>query len=88
MYPYSLIEERFGGGPIHTIVMANPVAEAVLLIQRGFWFNTTDNTTVAESFPPDLWARGFIMLGVCLVLLVVAQWVFSRLESRVPELLI
>jgi len=86
MYPYAIITERFGTGPIHTIYMANPVAEAVLLIQRGFWWTTTDES-YALSFPDDLWRRGFIMLGVCLVLLVLAQWVFSSLEGKVPELL-
>ncbi|MEO5853486.1 MAG: ABC transporter permease [Nocardioides sp.] len=86
MYPYAIITERFGTGTIHTIYMANPVAEAVLLIQRGFWWTTTDESLEA-NFPPDLWQRGFIMLGVCLVLLAVAQWVFSRLEGKVPELL-
>ncbi len=86
MYPYEIITERFGTGTIHAIYMANPVAEAVLLIQRGFWFTTTDET-IAENFPVDLWQRGFIMLGVCLVVLVISQRVFSRMEGRVPELL-
>lgn len=87
MYPYSLIDDRFGGGLGHTIYMLSPVTEAVLLIQRGFWYTTTDETTYAESFPPDLWSRGFIMLAVGLVLLAVAQWVFTRLESKVPEMM-
>lgn len=86
MYPYEIITERFGTGTIHAIYMANPVAEAVLLIQRGFWFTTTDET-IAENFPVDLWQRGFIMLGACLVVLVISQRVFSRMEGRVPELL-
>ena len=65
--------------------MANPLAEAVLLIQRGFWWTTTTRRT--SLLPADLWQRGFIMLGVFLVLLVFAQWVFTRLEGKVPELL-
>ncbi len=88
MYPYSMITERFGTGWPHDLVMANPLAEAVLLIQRGFWWTTTTSEPYSKSFPPDLWQRGFIMLGVCVVLLAFAQWVFSRLEARVPELLI
>lgn len=86
MYPYALVAERFGTGWKHDLVMANPVAEAVLLIQRGFWWNTTDER-YADSFPADLWERGFIMLGICLVLIFFAQWVFSRLEGKVPEML-
>jgi ABC-2 type transport system permease protein len=87
MYPYELIATRFGGVPwVHTLYMANPVAEAVLLIQRGFWWTTTDET-LADNFPDDLWQRGFIMLAVCVVILGIAQLVFSRLEGKVPELL-
>lgn len=86
MFPYALLTERFGTGAIHSLILANPVAEAVLLIQRGFWWNTTSEP-YDSAFPDDLWQRGFIMLGVCLVLLAVAQWVFSRLEGKVPELL-
>ncbi|SDC22809.1 ABC transporter permease [Nocardioides lianchengensis] len=86
MYPYSLIESKFGGGWVHTIVMANPVAEAVLLMQRCFWWTTTEES-YAESFPDDLWQRGAIMAAVGIVLLFVAQRVFSRLEGRVPELI-
>ena len=39
----------------------------------------------AAEFPPDLWTRGFIMLGFCLVFVVFAQRVFTRLEDRFPE---
>ena len=87
MYPYSMVTERFGTGWVYHVIMANPLTEAVLLIQRGFWWTTTTEP-YDKSFPDDLWQRGFIMLGVCAVLLVFAQWVFSRLEGRVPELLI
>ncbi|WP_244929539.1 ABC transporter permease [Nocardioides sp. W7] len=87
MYPYSMIEAKFGGGIGHTIYMMNPATEAVLLMQRGFWYTTTDQTTYAESFPDDLWSRGLIMLAIGLVLLVVAQWVFTRYESKVPEMM-
>jgi ABC-2 type transport system permease protein len=87
MYPYAIVKERFGGYPVvYAIYMWNPVAEAVLLIQRGFWWTTTD-APYDTSFPPDLWLRGFIMLGFLLVLIAFAQWVFSRLEGKVPELL-
>jgi ABC-2 type transport system permease protein len=86
MYPYEIITERFGTGWVYTLYMANPVAEAVLLIQRGFWWTTTDEV-YGDNFPADLWQRGFIMLGVCLVVLGIAQLIFSRLEGRVPEMM-
>jgi ABC-2 type transport system permease protein len=97
MYPYWISYDRFGGGVWHELYLANPVAEAVQLIQRGFWYPTcepmcarmpsVDGTTTvpAPEFADHLYTRGFIMLAVGLVLLVVSQLVFARLEKTVPE---
>lgn len=94
MYPYYLIAD---GERIptryHDLYVANPVAEAVMLIQRGFWTPTCDGPCVVKpatgevqpDFVGDLYSRGFIMLGVGLVLLALGQFVFSRLEKTVPE---
>lgn len=94
MYPYYLIAdgERI---PLkyHDIYVANPVAEAVMLIQRGFWIPTCDGPCVVDpltgnelpEFVGDLYSRGLVMLVVGLVLLAVGQFVFSRLEKTVPE---
>ena len=68
--------------------LANPMAEAVLLIQRGFWIRharATRTRTAAEHLPDHLFTRGLIMLAVSLVLLVLAQRIFARLEAKVPE---
>ena len=41
MYPY-WIAERFRRPIIwHDVYLSNPLAEAVLLIQRGFWYHPT-----------------------------------------------
>jgi ABC-2 type transport system permease protein len=87
LYPYTRIVDRFGTGWVHDIYMANPVVEAVLLMQRLFWAPTTDDVeqTYRTHFPDDLWARGFIQLGACVVFLVFSQWAFSRLENKIPE---
>lgn len=85
IYPFSLVDERFGG---HTeIYLLNPVAEAVLLFQRAFWVGTTKDmdATVAGHMPDHLFTRGFAHLAVALVLLGIAQLVFSRLENKIPE---
>ncbi|WP_210440238.1 ABC transporter permease [Nocardioides xinjiangensis] len=94
MYPYHLIAdgERIPA-EYHDLYVANPVAEAVMLIQRGFWYPTcegrcaVDPATGAElpEFVSDLYTRGFVMLGIGLVLLALSQFVFSRLEKTVPE---
>ncbi|MGZ5398615.1 MAG: ABC transporter permease, partial [Nocardioides sp.] len=60
---------------------------AVLLFQRCFWTGTTSDpeATVLEHLPADLFPRGFIMLGISLVCLVLAQLWFTKFERRVPE---
>ncbi len=85
IYPYELVAERFRG---HTeIYLANPIADAVLLMQRAFWVGTTDDpaATAASSLPDHLLTRGLIAFGASLVLLVVAQMVFTRFDRRIPE---
>jgi len=86
MYPYTLVEERFGE-PLASYYLLNPMAEAVLLMQRGFWTGTTSDPAATEAvhLPDHLFTRGLIMTGLSLALLVLAQRVFSRLEAGVPE---
>ncbi|WP_426244850.1 ABC transporter permease [Nocardioides sp. LHG3406-4] len=90
MYPYALVVERFGTGLPHSIFMANPVVEVVLLMQRAFWVTTTGDDQAAlleNSFPSDLFQRGFVVLGAVFVFLLFAQWAFNRLERRLPEMI-
>jgi ABC-2 type transport system permease protein len=94
MYPFHIVAD---GTRIPSswlgVYLANPVAEAVMLIQRGFWYPTcapgcaVDPATGAPlpEFASDLYPRGFVMLGIGLVLLVVGQWIFARLEKTIPE---
>lgn len=85
IYPYSLVEDRFGS--LAQYYLYNPLAEAVLLIQRCFWVGTTPDpeATTLVHLPSDLFPRGGIMLALSLVFLVLAQMWFTRLERRVPE---
>lgn len=87
MYPFTLIKELSANHEwAYQLYMANPLAEAVLLMQKFFWQASTDDPSKYEDhFPTDLWERGFIMLGACLVLLWFAQRLFARLESKFPE---
>lgn len=88
MYAFPRVYAAHATHPIaYQIYMANPVAEAVLLMQRFFWAPLTDPSKKlpAHSFPPDLWLRGGIMLAACIGLLIWAQRYFSRVESRFAE---
>ena len=85
IYPYTLVAERFAG--YASLYLANPIADAVLLMQRAFWIGTTDDPSKTEALhlPDHLFTRGFIALGASLVILVLAQLVFTRFENKIPE---
>lgn len=86
IYPYTMVHDRFGdlGSKLYLL---NPVAESVLLYQRAFWVGTTEDPTyfAAHHMPDDLFLRGVVMLVLSIVLLYVAQRIFTRLERGVPE---
>jgi ABC-2 type transport system permease protein len=88
IYPYSMVAERFAAVPwVADIYLLNPMAEAVLLMQRCFWVPLTHDPerAMAVDMPADLYSRGVIMLVLSIVLLGLAQVWFSKLERRVPE---
>jgi ABC-2 type transport system permease protein len=85
IYPYSFVDERFGR--FAEWYLLNPIAEAVLLMQRCFWVGTTSDPaeTARTDLPANLWPLGFAHLAAALVVLAVAQIVFSRLENKFAE---
>ncbi len=89
IYPYSMVEERFSkiASWVPEAYLLNPIAEAVLLNQRCFWVGATDDpaATAATDLPDQLFQIGLAHLGVALLLLLVAQLVFSRLENKFAE---
>jgi len=90
IYPFSIVPERFHG---HTgAYLANPIADAVILFQRAFWFTVpggkqqiTTHSSTGPAMPDHLFQHGAIALVVAAVMLVLAQLIFSRLENRIPE---
>ena len=88
MYPYALVAQRFRG---HTgLYLANPITEAVLDFQRAFWVGATSHPsrTIAQDLPSNLPFLSLRALVVSLVLLALAQSIFSKLERRIPERLL
>ena len=86
IYSYAIVSDRFGETG-SKIWLLNPVAEAVLLIQRCFWVYSTPHPAenLREGMPHDLFFRGFWMLALALLFLAFAQWVFTKLEGKFPE---
>jgi ABC-2 type transport system permease protein len=88
IYPFSkLSQSSLGGTWVEAVYLANPIAEATLLMQRCFWVYTTSDpaATIALDMPDHLFTRGLIELAVCLVFLVIAQMSFTRLERKFAE---
>lgn len=85
IYPYSMVDARFGS--FAQFYLFNPIADAVLLVQQAFWVGSTDDPAKiqAESIPENLFAFGFLALGIAAVMLLVGQRVFARFENRIPE---
>ncbi|MCR1782754.1 ABC transporter permease [Nocardioides carbamazepini] len=84
MYSYEMVDDRFGR--FAQYYLYNPLADAVLLFQRAFWVGTVDPGHKSVAAMPDhLLLNGAIIVGVSLLILCVAQFVFSRLENKIPE---
>lgn len=89
IYPFERIYRYADTHPVaYEIYMANPVAQSVILMQRFLWYplqTPAEQARMSTSFPPDMWTRGLITLAISLVLLVLAQRFFSRVENTFPE---
>jgi ABC-2 type transport system permease protein len=85
IYSYEMVGERFGRFADYYVY--NPIADAVMLFQQAFWAGTTKDpqASLDDKLPPDLLVLGLTGIGISLVLLVVAQLVFSKLENRIPD---
>ncbi|HWJ09089.1 MAG TPA: ABC transporter permease [Nocardioides sp.] len=91
MYPFVIVNERFGR--YADLYLLNPLADAVVLFQRAFWSGTvtTEQRIKLEDnyngsiMPDHLILHGSLALLGCLVVLAISQWVFTRLENKIPE---
>jgi ABC-2 type transport system permease protein len=102
MYPYTLVHTRFEKVPIiEHCYLFNPITEAVLLIQRAFWITTVSPSDAAaagklygfhpgltSNFPSHLFLRGLIVLVFSMLFLAFAQWVFTRIDDKIPDRLL
>jgi ABC-2 type transport system permease protein len=86
IYPFSRVLSTSPGWA-ENLYLSNPLANAVLLFQRCFWVDSTSDpkATAATEVPGHLFARGFAVLAMGVVMLVIAQAIFHRLEGRFAE---
>jgi ABC-2 type transport system permease protein len=86
IYPYDRIANLFAGTWAEQVYLANPIANGVMLFQQLFWVPTVGADAEYPVVMPDaLISRGLVVFAVCLLVLGVAQWAFTRLEGKFAE---
>ena len=95
IYPFSrLATSAIAATAFYTVYLANPLTIGVLLLQRAFWVPTAigqkgmpaEATDVGFPYlPRDLFLLGWGMLAASLVILVLCQIGFNRLEGKFAE---
>jgi ABC-2 type transport system permease protein len=97
IYPWTAVRDATGEGWLLDLYLGNPLATAVSLFQRAFWWPGADRTFTGPNhdvpafpngqpaFPDHLTERGLIALLAATVLLSLAQLVFSRLQRRFAQ---
>jgi ABC-2 type transport system permease protein len=96
LYPFSKLATSglAGNALFYDLYLSNPLTVGVLLLQRAFWAPTilgdkgypTDISEIGfPTFPHDLLLLGLVMLAASLVILVLCQRAFRRLEGKFAE---
>lgn len=86
IYPYDRIHDLFQGSWAEQAYLANPIANGVMLFQQLFWVPTVPADAELQPVMPDhLITRGLIVFAVSLLILALAQVIFSRLEGKFAE---
>lgn len=80
VYSLELVRNAYNSPLLESIYLSNPIAAAVLGMQRAFWV-AGDDAVQAEN----LGLRLLVMLGIGSLLLWVAQRVFARLEGNFAQ---
>jgi ABC-2 type transport system permease protein len=81
IYPWTYVRDKAAGWVLD-VYLANPLVSAVSLFQRAFWF---PGTRQDFAFPPGLYGRALISLGVAVLVLVAGRLLFARAQRRFAE---
>jgi ABC-2 type transport system permease protein len=84
VYPITTVSHAIDGAAFQ-VYLLNPLVPAVELLQRAFWAPTVSGG--ADELLPHLFVRGGITLAGSLVLLVIAQLIFARLQAKFAQAL-
>lgn len=88
LYTWGLVQSELPRW-LWIVYQANPLTAAVELFHYAFWYGGTGRPALLPNgtvpIPDNLWAIGGFALVVSLVVLVVGQLVFRRLEGRFAQ---
>lgn len=87
LYRWTDVQRVLGDGVWLNLYLTNPITVAVELFHLAFWFPVAEGipTDPPVSMPPDLLWHTVIGGSIAVVLLVVGQVVFRRLEGRFAQ---
>src|SRR5689334_17275948 len=80
VYSWQLVRNAVKSDTLLQVYLGNPITAAVMGMQRAFWVAGSN-----QPYPAGLGTRLVIMLGVGIVLLWLAQRVFSRLQANFAQ---
>jgi ABC-2 type transport system permease protein len=86
IYPWKRVASAGFPDWVEEVYLANPLAQAVLLLQDCFWLPTFPDGVSTEGYMPDhLFTRGLATCAVGVVFLWVCQRIFTGIEGRIVE---
>lgn len=83
LYQWTNVTDALGHGVLWHIYQANPLTAAVELFHRCFWFPGT--TAGPEALPDGLLWSAPTALGISLLILLLGQFTFRRLDGRFAQ---
>jgi ABC-2 type transport system permease protein len=83
LYSMNFVQAAIGGTWLETLYLSNPVTIAIIAMQKAVWISGSNDPSVI--WPPDLGLRLLVALVVSLVLLIISQRIFSRLQGNFAQ---
>ena len=86
VYSYTFVHDTLGGSWMEQVYLANPVTIVIIAMQKALWnAGSTATGALAQDWPENLELRLAITLLASIVLLWLAQRLFSRLQGNFAQ---
>lgn len=86
VYPFTYVHHVLQGNWLEELYLANPVTLAIVAAQKALWSaGSTSTGKFAQEWPANLELRLLIVLAASVILLFIAQRVFTRLQGNFAQ---